>query len=246
MTALGMLKPELRQPWNLRGVLSALGRAPTSAIEPVLVALAETDPRFVQEHHWIAALEQGGTEAAARLMLDLVIRHRHSSDAFRSGRLFAVAVRISPAFREEVYARYEQGPAAVSQLLEPVIAEAADEAAVRLLISHIAAQGRSFAQSYLHRALEQVALGRQPAAANADVQAEADDEFPPSGTYDVFSVPVTELRKQLFAIVGANTPQSVLAADCLNAIDEIRDDYGAAESEPRHPDITAGRSWPLV
>jgi hypothetical protein len=31
-----------------------------------------------------------------------------------------------------------------------------------------------------------------------------------------------------------------LAIACLSAIDELRDDYGPAESEPRHPDIDSG------
>jgi len=35
------------------------------------------------------------------------------------------------------------------------------------------------------------------------------------------------------------------AASCLTAIDELRDEYGYVDSEPRHPDIEAGRSWPL-
>ena len=36
------------------------------------------------------------------------------------------------------------------------------------------------------------------------------------------------------------------AARCLNYIDKLRDEYGAPESEPRHPDITSGRPWPIL
>jgi len=43
-----------------------------------------------------------------------------------------------------------------------------------------------------------------------------------------------------------NTAEGKLAAQCLNAIDELRLDYGALESEPRHPDISSGRPWPPV
>jgi hypothetical protein len=32
----------------------------------------------------------------------------------------------------------------------------------------------------------------------------------------------------------------------LTLIDGLRDEHGAAESEPRHPDITANRPWPIV
>jgi hypothetical protein len=42
-----------------------------------------------------------------------------------------------------------------------------------------------------------------------------------------------------------DTAQGRLAKECLIAIDEIRDEYGPAESEPRHPDIDSGRQWPV-
>jgi len=42
------------------------------------------------------------------------------------------------------------------------------------------------------------------------------------------------------------TWEAKLAKDALNAIDELRDEYGAPESEPRHPDIESGRPWPMV
>ena len=39
--------------------------------------------------------------------------------------------------------------------------------------------------------------------------------------------------------------EATVAAPCLTAIDELRDEYGSVDSEPRHPDIETGRSWPL-
>ena len=40
--------------------------------------------------------------------------------------------------------------------------------------------------------------------------------------------------------------EAQLAESCLNYIDYLRDDRGAADFEPRHPDIDSGRPWPLV
>ena len=61
-----------------------------------------------------------------------------------------------------------------------------------------------------------------------------------------FSVDVTCLRRELFRMISGETPEASLAKECLNAIDELRDEYGAPESEPRHPDIESGQPWPIV
>ena len=61
-----------------------------------------------------------------------------------------------------------------------------------------------------------------------------------------FSVEVSDLRKELFRMINGETAEGKLAVECLTAIDELRDEHGPAESEPRHPDIESGRAWPLV
>jgi hypothetical protein len=135
--------------------------------------------------------------------------------------------------RAEVYNQYERLSAAPGRvILERAIAEIADADGVLLLVQSRAAQGKSF-DSVLHQAIEHVALDKRPSPNWA-------------GAYQVFSAPVPDLRKKLFAMVKGDTAESSLAAACLNAIDELRDDYGPAESEPRHPDIDSGRPWPLA
>jgi hypothetical protein len=37
---------------------------------------------------------------------------------------------------------------------------------------------------------------------------------------------------------------AAVAEACLAAIDELRDEYGTSEFEPRHPDVKSGRPWP--
>jgi hypothetical protein len=65
------------------------------------------------------------------------------------------------------------------------------------------------------------------------------------GAYDIVPVPAAELRRKLLAMTdggGLDDP----AARCLNLIDKLRDAYGAPESEPRHPDLASGRTWPIL
>jgi len=60
------------------------------------------------------------------------------------------------------------------------------------------------------------------------------------GVYNVVPIPAVELRRKLLAMT-ADGGLSDAAARCLNGIDKIRDDYGAPEAEPRHPDLNLGK-----
>jgi hypothetical protein len=103
---------------------------------------------------------------------------------------------------------------------------------VLALVRKHAAQSKAFSGN-LQRALQLAAVGDRPSPDWA-------------GASEIFGMPLTGLRKELFAMAGADTAEGRLAKECLAAIDELRDEYGPAESEPRHPDIDSGRPWPVV
>ena len=70
----------------------------------------------------------------------------------------------------------------------------------------------------------------------------------PDGTsYELHTVDASELRARMFALtVSSDKDQTAFAMDYLTHIDTIRQEDGAAEDEPRHPDIQSGRPWPHV
>jgi hypothetical protein len=65
------------------------------------------------------------------------------------------------------------------------------------------------------------------------------------GVYNVVPVPAVVLRRKLLAMTASGGKDDP-AARCLNLIDKLRDEYGAPESEPRHPDLASGRPWPIL
>jgi hypothetical protein len=67
-----------------------------------------------------------------------------------------------------------------------------------------------------------------------------------SGAYEYQPVAIAKLRKDLFATLNGTPQEAALAAACLSAIDQIRDEHGSVASEPRHPDIDSRRPWPLA
>jgi hypothetical protein len=233
---LELLEPNLKQPWRLRRLLSALGYSPSPAAEHVLNQLPQKDSRFLNQYEWFAALDKRGTESAVRILLELICEGAFDKkaggiDNRTLGRKMAGAMETYADFRAEVYKQYERLPAGPGRtILEHAISEAVDADGLLLLVRSYAEQGKP--ASYLRSAIEHVAEGRRPSADWA-------------GATEVFSVPVPELRKRLFAMTNDDTPEAKLAAGCLTIIDGLRDEYGPAESEPRHPDIDSGRTWPL-
>lgn len=234
---LQLIEATRRQPWRLGRVLSALAYAPSPDAEDVLKALPRSDVQFLGDHDWITALERRDPVAAARTLLEFISEGAFSSvpgrDVWWLSRKLAGAMQTDVNFRAEVYRQYELAPAgAGSELLEAAIAEAADEAGVLILVRNHARQGKPFSGN-LDRAIRRAAVGERPSPDWA-------------GANEIFGVAVPTLRKTLFAMTEGDTPEGRLATECLTAIDETRDEYGPAESEPRHPDIDSGRRWPVA
>jgi len=66
-----------------------------------------------------------------------------------------------------------------------------------------------------------------------------------TGAFNLMPVPAADLRQRLLAMTTDGGSGDV-AARYLRQVDELRDDFGALESDPRHPDLASGREWPLV
>ena len=132
-----------------------------------------------------------------------------------------------------MYERFAAGnPGDVNGVLETAIIEAADVDGLMLLVQRTAATKGRFSGN-LHRAIERVAVSRRP----------SEDWI---GAFEMVGAPVSDLRMALFSYVRKGAPEAEIAAACLNAIDELRDEYGPAAEEPRHPDIETGSAWPAL
>ena len=119
---------------------------------------------------------------------------------------------------------------AVRDLLEAAIAESADEAGVLVLVQSCAGRSEPYSGT-IEAAIRHAVVGEQASQAW-------------EGARDLFGIGVPSLRAELFRMIEGNSPAAQLAWRCLTRIDELRDEYGSVESEPRHPDIASGRPWP--
>ena len=155
-----------------------------------------------------------------------------AGDAYWMARELVGMIQRHPDLQAEVMHRYETaGNGRSRAMFEHVLAELGDADAVLALVRAYAASGRGF-DGLLQNAIREAALSKEPAADWA-------------GAYELRPVPLPELRKTLFAMTDDESPATAaLAEACLATIDDLRDEYGASEFEPRHPDVESGRPWP--
>lgn len=235
--AIALVEVRYREPWQLRRLFSALGNAPVAHAEEVLMELADRDPRFYNEREWVEALIACDTETSIKTLLDLICSgklslNKRSIDGWMLARGLAGNIRSYPELRAELTRRYEElAPSAGKSVLTLVIAELADIEGLLTLIRGYATEGRPF-DGTLNIMIKEIALRKQPLKHL-------------EGAYELYSVDLSMLRKQLFAMLTDNAAKVRVAEACLIAIDELRDEYGRVDSEPRHPDILSGLSWPL-
>jgi hypothetical protein len=227
-----------RYPRGLERLLEALGQSPHEGALAVLQALAARDPRMLADYHWLNAVMKVDTEDSARVLLALVgdgqLAAARGADTHQLRHYLVNQAQLSPAIKDEMLRRYREmraGPPKAT--IEAMLVELADAMIIFALIEGHAADGRGF-HGGLSQAVRKVALGQRPA------------EGWGAGAYEVFSVSLAPLRRELFSLAVGAGPQAALAEGCLTEIEKLRDEHGRVADEPRHPDIASGRRWPLV
>ena len=237
LEALDLIPKKMLYSWELREVVSALATAPDAEAEVVLGELAKRHPDLLGEYDWLNAVLTRGTETACLMFFDLVcdpaiVGAKKKIDGWTFSNRLAEFITTRPHLRSELVRRYQEAKfAACHPLIEQVLAKSPDSDVILALVRSYAARKKQF-DNLLRTAVKEVALEQRPVP---DWQ----------GAYEQHGVAVPELRRRLFAVTGGDNEESYLATLCLVAIDELRDEYGHVDSEPRHPDIESGRPWPF-
>jgi len=235
---LELIDSRTREPWRLRNFLEALRYAPDDQAEWLLGELARRDPRFLREYTWLKAVAGHNTASSGMLLLDLICKGKltgngHQISARELARELAGLLRSHAELRTNLTERYKTlAPGPGRSIMAAVVRELADPDGLLTLVGGYAAEHRRF-DGMLKAMIEDVALRKDPVGGS-------------DGSYELYGVDISELRRQLFSMLVCGTERSSVAEACLIAIDEVRDEYGRVDTEPRHPDITSGRPWPLA
>lgn len=219
---------------TLGSLIQALGHAPGADAEQLLFAIAEADSRHYHDHVWREAVFQRSTASAASRFLELVaggaFGERQSSGSWRAAEKVASLITEYPELRSHVYALVEARPlTAGHEILLQGIAESPDADGLLLLVRNELSNGRGFA-------------GWQTVRMLITEQVPSEDW---KGAYNVLAVSAADIRRRLLELSQDGGEQDA-AARCLRNIDRVREEYGAMESDPRHPDLDSGRPWPIL
>ncbi|MEX1200970.1 MAG: hypothetical protein WEB02_09305 [Methylophaga sp.] len=222
-----------RDPRMLEEMVGCLANSSSDDAEDVIFTLAEEDPRLYQNYQWRTVALRLGTVSAARRLVDLTFSGAldgKSYDGWHWQRELNGLISEFSEVRAYVYDLLEHGSTTKQlALLANAVAEDPGTDGVLLLIDFEIKTGRSFVA---WQAIQSVVTQHVPAE-NWE------------GAYNVVPIPAVELRRKLLAMTGSGGKADP-AARCLNLIDKLRDEYGAPESEPRHPDLASGRPWPIL
>jgi hypothetical protein len=222
-----------RNPRMLEEMVGGLSNSSSNDAEDVTFIIAEHDQRFYQNHQWRATVLRFGTVSAARRLVDLTVSGAldgKSYDGWRWQRELGGLISEFSEVRTYVYDLLKDGPTTKQlALLASAVAEDPGADGVLMLVDFEMQTGRPFVtwQSILNAITERVPTENR------------------EGAYNVVPVPAGELRRKLLAMASSGG-QDDSAARCLNDIDTLRDEYGAPESEPRHPHLASGRPWPIL
>lgn len=223
----------VRGAYQLRDLLYALSSSGLPNAEEVFQGLAERYPELPRDYAWLDALARLGTVGAGRIVLDLAcsdeswVRTHQLSLWGVIGKL----VQSHPVLRGELLSRYMTEDAPLREGLETALLDLNDVDTTLAVVRRRAARGEASGYQ-LERTMVGFAVREEPHDRwrNAIVR---------------FSVSATALRKQLYAMT-AEQQLAGIAHRCLNVIETARHEYGRPNDEPRHPDISSGRPWPLL
>ncbi|WP_027160797.1 hypothetical protein [Mesorhizobium sp. WSM1293] len=225
------MHPAQRGPHFLSEMVEAIVSAPSHESEELLFKLAEDDPDFYKDRHWLTTATRLGSLSSAHRLIDLAGNGVFNGEGGWSlARELANLIVVHPELRDHTYNLLTGSPTSRgSALLASVVAENPGEGGLLLLARLEIDHKRSF-------------LGRRTIE-------KAITEHVPSesweGAYSVVPIPAVELRRSLLSMTTDGGTSDV-AAQLLRQIDMVRDEYGLPEAEPRHPDLASGRPWPLL
>ncbi|HLF12263.1 MAG TPA: hypothetical protein VJA26_13735, partial [Gammaproteobacteria bacterium] len=226
--------PEFQSKENpLEGLITALGIAPGEEADKVLFQLADADRRLYASREWREAAFRRRSPGTARQLVDLAASGAFADKGGDRRHLageIAGLIAANPELRVHVYRLLKDGATTAGlELLAYAVAESPDVDGLVLLIKLEIQHKRSFLS---WRTIDSLVTEHIPVEGS-------------QGTYNVAPVPAIELRQRLLAMTTDGGPTDA-AARCLRHIDELRDEYGMPDSEPRHPDLASGRPWPIL
>lgn len=233
-TIVAAIPEEHRRDGRLEFVINGLAVTPSQGAEDALFGLAELQPSLLENHAWSSAALRLHTATGVERLIELIASGtRVGGRGSRSwGWPHQLGDRLAefPCVRRQLFDRLKGSEQTKgNRILALALADKPDIDALELLID----LERAWATRLIDmRTLQAVVTDQLPAP-----------EW--SNAYSIVPKAVPEMRRRLLHCTTDGSSQD-RASVVLTWIDHMRDEYGRALEEPRHPDFASGKPWPIM
>ena len=227
---------------GLVGLLMALQNSPSDDAENTLIALAEAIPSLQADIEWFRAICHQGSEASHEFLYSILwdpIKTKsfalsgHSDEVFAN--TMAKMLRNNPKIKKDFIKRLSNPLAhAMAEVLGYIIQQLIDDEEIMSASLMLLRNKKSMPYS-LKQAIENHVTCKEP----------VDEEGRGYHSYHIVPSSAFKLRRQLLEISVNDKERNEAAKSVLEWIDELRDEYGRPDDEPRHPCLESGIPWPL-
>ncbi|THK33441.1 hypothetical protein EHS39_36320 [Ensifer sp. MPMI2T] len=236
--ALDIVQQNIMHPirWRMDGLFTSLKKVNGPIGLHMLRRLAEREPRHANEYSWYQALLAFSPVDVLDILVD-ISEGKIPSDRGMSGAGYGFTTELAYLLLgesdglERLAIKFASASTPASKaLLARVMVESGDADLFIALIND--SEGRAYLRRRLHSNLQEVAYRRDPPLRG-------------NGTYELIPVDASRVRAALFHLtIGEDDDAAEFAKVCLDELEVLRADYGRADTEPRHPDISLGVPWP--
>lgn len=223
-----------RQRWER--VLTAVAAVPGSEGDKLLERLARTQGDIADDYAWMRAFLSRGSAPAVLSYVGLYIegilgQGSHAVGAWHAGRALVPYVQKFPELRAQLQERYNSTTSLHGRtMLEHLFGEIGEREDVLLMIEKYATDAQPY-DGRMANAIRAAALRHEPVQDG-------------SNAYYTYPAPVSGIRQNLFTLLRGEAQEASLAERCLIATDALRDEYGIAAGDLRHPDVMSEIPWP--
>ena len=233
--ALALVPEKHLSRWRIREILPQLRLLDVETRARMLREFAFKFPNMRSDHEWFGQVQKLGFRPAMDLLLQGVEGELGEGFDLRSGHLLPEQLAYAMADDDE------------SHLFEKLAAARSDRAKALVFWVLLKTSSVEGLMAAAQSPVGQETIRRQGARGVQDMIYTREPHSPDGTSYELRPRNASELRRQLFALtVSPDKEKAAFAVDYLTRIDMIRQEYGATEDEPRHPDIQSGRPWPYV
>jgi hypothetical protein len=231
------LPEHMQQERTFDRILNGLRYSPSEDAEKTLLALAEAFPDLEKNGDWLKAMHDQLTETSYRFFYEILwdpnkAQHytnhtRWSRDPFVN--IIEKIIRGNPKLKQDFIEKLETPLAHhLGAIIGLIVQRFDDDDEITQASLMLLRNG-----GLMPYGIEDYVTHRKPVDENNNM-------------FNIVPSSAVEIRKRLLDMSVNDPERNEAASRVLAAIDELRNEHGRPEDEPRHPDLDSGIPWPLV